>query len=156
MGKFKDTKLHALLKQNLPHVLSLVGDVVPGAGVLRVVSRVIENSTDISDEGKLEMLKEVDLERVKVEGFNELETVQLQQDDLVTKRARPIRQYAWIILLFLCYPLAAALSGQPIDLPEILLIGMFSDMGVYSLLRTAEKTGLPIKAMFNKIFKKNE
>lgn len=152
MRKFKDTKLHKKLKAVLPHVLDYVGDVLPDKGMLGIVKNMIEKEEHLSDEHKLDILKEVNKELVELvlaEPGTE------QGDDVVTRRARPIRQYSWILLLFLCYPLAAAVRGSAIDLPDIVLMGMFGDMGIYSILRTTEKGGFPLKEVLNNLFKRS-
>lgn len=75
----------------------------------------------------------------RIQSTHELEAVQLEQEDLFTKRARPTRQYFWLLLLLLCYPIAYFFTDAVIDLPEFLLAGVFGDMGFYAYKRTEEK-----------------
>jgi len=158
MRKFKDTKLHGKLKAVLPHVIDFIGDVLPDRGMLGIVKNLIEKEETISDVHKLELLKECNKELLDAHAYDEsdVEFIELESigDDVVTRRARPIRQYSWIVLLFICYPLAALIQGATIDLPEIILIGMFSDMGIYSILRTTEKGGFPLKEFITDLFKR--
>ena len=154
MKRFKDTKLYSKLKVVLPHVVDFVGDVLPDKGVLGVLKNLIEKEEHLSDEHKLDILKEVSKELLELE-INEPQIQPAKDtDDLVTKRARPLRQYSWILLLFICYPLSVMVSGSIIELPEIVLMGMFADMGIYSILRTTEKGGFPLKEVLNNLFKR--
>ncbi len=90
-----------------------------------------------------EFLKEMYQEDTKrILSAHELEKVQLEQSDLFTKRARPTRQYFWLLFLLVCYPVASFVAGSVIPLPEIVLIGMFGDMGFYAYKRTEEKIKL--------------
>jgi len=160
MKKFKDTKLHGKLKQVLPHIVDFIGDNLPDKGMLGIVKNLIEKEDTISDEHKLDILKECNLELLECEAAGHdhsiiIEEIEEYGDDVVTRRARPIRQYSWIVLLFLCYPLPYLLGRNPIDLPEIVLYGIFLDMGVYSILRTTEKGGFPLKELLNNLFKRS-
>ena len=56
--KFKDTKLGGLLKNLAPKVLDFAGDLLPDAGVLGIVSKMIDDDPNISPEDK-KMLKEI-------------------------------------------------------------------------------------------------
>lgn len=80
-----------------------------------------------------DFIKEMYSEDTKrIQSAHELEKVQLEQTDLFTKRARPARQYFWLIFLLLCYPLAKFTTGTTVDIPEIVMIGIFGDMGFYA------------------------
>jgi hypothetical protein len=64
--KFKDTKLGGLLKSLAPKVLDFAGDLLPDAGVLGMVSKMISDDPDISPEDK-KMLHEQSAELYKLE-----------------------------------------------------------------------------------------
>ena len=64
--KFKDTKLGGLLKSLAPKVLDFAGDLLPDAGVLGMVSKMIADDPDISPEDK-KMLHEQSAELYKLE-----------------------------------------------------------------------------------------
>jgi len=147
MKKLKDTKVGGWLKEYTPKILEIVGDVVPGKDVFEVVSKLIANDKTIPGHIQVDGLAliqdfELEMEREmtrRITGHQELEAVQLQQEDLWTKRARPTRQYFWLIFLLICYPVSMWTTGSVIDLPEIVLGGVFVDFGLYTWKRTEEK-----------------
>ena len=50
--KFKDTKMGSFLKDKLPHVLDIVGDVLPDQGAIGIVKNIISKEPDLSPEEK--------------------------------------------------------------------------------------------------------
>ena len=64
MEHIRDTKLGSWLKEKAPHVLDVVGDVLPDAGVLGVVKNIIEKEPSLTPEQKLEFQKLEQEERV--------------------------------------------------------------------------------------------
>jgi hypothetical protein len=50
--KFKDTKLGGLLSKMAPKILDVAGDLLPDAGVLSMVGKMIESDPKISPEDK--------------------------------------------------------------------------------------------------------
>lgn len=53
--KFKETKVGKFLKEKAPHILDLVGDVLPSQGTLGIVKNLIDRDDDISAEDKKEL-----------------------------------------------------------------------------------------------------
>lgn len=146
--KFKETALGQWLTEKAPDILSvavdLAGTAFPPA---KAISKLIKTDPKLTPEQKLEGQKlsqqyALDYEHeitVRIESAHELEKQQLAQEDLWTKRARPTRQYFWLIFLTLCFPFSKWMSGAVIDLPDILLIGILGDFGFYHYQRTKEK-----------------
>ena len=64
--KFKDTKLGSLLSKVAPKILNVAGDFLPDAGVLSMVSKMIDADPDISPEDK-KMLQNHQKELYKIE-----------------------------------------------------------------------------------------
>jgi hypothetical protein len=64
--KFKDTKLGSLLSKVAPKILNVAGDFLPDAGVLSMVSKMIDADPDISPEDK-KMLQQHQKELYKIE-----------------------------------------------------------------------------------------
>ena len=50
--KFKDTKMGSFLKDKLPHVLDIVGDVLPDQGAIGIVKNIISKEPDLTPEEK--------------------------------------------------------------------------------------------------------
>ena len=55
-GKLKNSKLLAKVKQFAPHVLDLVGDVLPDKGGLGIVKNLIDRDNTITPENKADIL----------------------------------------------------------------------------------------------------
>ena len=66
MKKLKDTKLGKLLVKISPKILKVAGDLLPDAGVLGVVSKMIADDPNISAEDK-KMLQDQHKELYKLE-----------------------------------------------------------------------------------------
>ena len=64
--KFKDTKLGSLLSKVAPKILNVAGDFLPDAGVLSMVSKMIDADPNISPEDK-KMLQQHQKELYKIE-----------------------------------------------------------------------------------------
>ena len=64
--KFKDTKLGGLLSKIAPKILNVAGDFLPDAGVLSMVSKMIDSDPDKSPEDK-KMLQNHQKELYKIE-----------------------------------------------------------------------------------------
>ena len=64
--KFKDTKLGELLSKVAPKILNVAGDFLPDAGVLSMVSKMIDADPDISPEDKNKSFKPVSWRSKKV------------------------------------------------------------------------------------------
>lgn len=140
-------------------------DIAQGAmngGLLGAASALISKDPELSDNEKIEHLKELNdfqiqiaqEETARILSAQETERKQLDQEDLFTKRARPFRQYAWVILLFVCYPVSSMISGSIIALPWEIITIIGTDMGIYTISRTAEKTK-PGGFKLPQIFKRN-
>ncbi len=90
MGKFKEkngkTRVGAFLQDYAPHILDVVGEVLPSNGALGIVKNLIEKDDKIPAHQKvqaLEMLK-IDLENVK--SARDMQKAALQQNDKFAKR----------------------------------------------------------------------
>ena len=55
-GKLKESKLIAKVKQYAPHVLDLVGDVLPDKGGLGIVKNLIQQDDTINSHDKIQLL----------------------------------------------------------------------------------------------------
>lgn len=59
--KFKDTKIGLFLKEKAPHILDIVGDVLPDRGVLGIVKNIIDKDDTISSDTKSLIKTEVQI-----------------------------------------------------------------------------------------------
>ena len=76
MKKFKDTKLGGLLSKIAPKILNVAGDLLPDAGVLGMVIKMIAEDPDISPEDK----------KVLQQHYKELYKLEVEDRDSARKR----------------------------------------------------------------------
>ena len=87
MNKIKDTKIGKFLAEKVPHVLDLVGDVLPEQGTLGIVKNLISKDPDLTPEEKQEIHNRlVEFYKLEVEDRNsarkrEVEMVKAGSDD---------------------------------------------------------------------------
>ena len=87
MNKIKDTKIGKFLAEKVPHVLDLVGDVLPEQGTLGIVKNLISKDPDLTPEEKQEIHNRlVEFYKLEVEDRDsarqrEVEMVKAGSDD---------------------------------------------------------------------------
>jgi hypothetical protein len=90
MGKYKEehgkTRVGNFLKNTAPHILDIIGDVLPDSGALGIVKNLIDKDDTLSPQQKAEAINllKIDLENTK--DARDLQKVALQQNDLFSKR----------------------------------------------------------------------
>lgn len=75
--KFKETKVGKFLKDKAPHILDVVGDVLPDSGAFGVVKNLIDLDDKVSEDDKAEFAKLHD---------QEIEAFALEVDDRKSAR----------------------------------------------------------------------
>lgn len=163
--KFSETKFGQFLKKAGDVIAKSGGDILeigatavtqgPAAAIGKTV-QVLRKGSDSGDSEATELLVELErnrqsflvemesLEVDKIKSFHSLEATQLQQEDLWTKRARPTRQYFWLLavigMMILDYlNISEGNSMVFLDFNNPLLYIMAADFGYYTLMRTKEK-----------------
>lgn len=90
MGKYAEqhgkTRVGNFLKNTAPHILDIIGDVLPDTGALGIVKNLIDKDDTLSPQQKAEAINllKIDLENTK--DARDLQKVALQQNDLFSKR----------------------------------------------------------------------
>jgi len=146
---FKDTAFGQLLTQKLPEVAAQVGEVLPSTGVLGIVKNLITAAPEdqISATDKLALMQEADKfeetlaqsDSDNIKSYNDVEKAQVQSEDKYTSRARPTRQYFWLLFLLICFPVSYFATGHFVAIPDTLLWIIGGDFGTYTIARTQEK-----------------
>jgi len=145
--KFSDTKFGSWVKNKLPDAAQTIANELPDSGWMGLVKNLITNHDTLPPEDKIEGLKlanefELSMEHemtTRIVEAQKTEQIQIAQEDKWTKRARPTRQYAWVIFLFVCYPVAWFAKDKVVDVPTEIVWGIFADFGYYTYSRTMEK-----------------
>ena len=91
MGKYKDkhgkTLVGNFLSKTAPHILDIVGDVVPGGKVASVIIKnLIDKDETLSPQQKAEALNLLKLDVENTKDARDMQKTALQQDDLFSKR----------------------------------------------------------------------
>ncbi len=70
-NKFKDTVVGKFINEKAPHILNIIGDVLPDKGTLGIVKNIISNDPDLTPEEKQEIhARLVDFYKLEVEDRN--------------------------------------------------------------------------------------
>lgn len=59
--KFKDTKIGIFLKDKAPHIIDIVGDVLPDKGALGILKNIIDRDNTLDNNDKMLIKREVQL-----------------------------------------------------------------------------------------------
>ena len=90
MGDYKDkngtTKVGDFLRGAAPHILDVVGDVLPDKGVLGIVKNLIDKDDKLTPQEKVSALELLNYDLENTKDARDLQKVALQQDDLFSKR----------------------------------------------------------------------
>tara|TARA_R110000782_G_scaffold88259_2_gene170440 strand:+ start:563 stop:1024 length:462 start_codon:yes stop_codon:yes gene_type:complete len=90
MGSYKDkngtTKIGDFLRGAAPHILDVVGDVLPDKGALGIIKNLISKDDKLTPSQKVEALELIKIDLENTKDARDLQKVALQQDDLFSKR----------------------------------------------------------------------
>lgn len=143
MEKIKDTRVGDWLKNKAPGILDVAGDLLPDAGVLGVVKRLVNSDPDLSPEDKLEYEKvQGELEATRQKEVTKRWEADMSSDVHLAKVIRPAVMIA-LLIFFMSITLWDAISenfmprDSFIDLLQVLMLTVF---GAYFAGRTIEKT----------------
>lgn len=90
MGKYKDehgkTRVGNFLNKTAPHILDIVGDVLPDKGALGIVKNLISTDKKLTESQKAEALELLKFDLENTKDARDMQKVALQQADLFSKR----------------------------------------------------------------------
>jgi hypothetical protein len=124
---FKETKLGQFLKDKAPHVLEVVGDVLPDKGLLGIVKNIIGNDPKVDPAVKLEFEKMyIDFER-EIFALEVQEKASARDREVEFVKATGHMDYFMIIfgsvmLILFAFVTWASTTGMiPLDMREIFI-----------------------------------
>ena len=90
--KFKDTKVGKFLSQKGPSIVEAVGDVLPDAGVLGLVKKLIEKEDPVvlPPQDKETALKLLEQDMVEMQEVSKRWVSDMQSDSWLSKNTRPM------------------------------------------------------------------
>tara|TARA_R100000544_G_C2177797_1_gene35378 strand:- start:90 stop:524 length:435 start_codon:yes stop_codon:yes gene_type:complete len=137
--KIRKTKLGRWLKENAPDVLDTVGDLLPDAGGLGVVKRLLGSKADSPEVSQ--MMQELQLARL--EAVSSRWASDMASDSRLSKNIRPMALISLLCTLFLMMSLDSV-EGLPFEVKEqyidLLQALSMTAFGAYFAGRSYEKT----------------
>ena len=88
--KFKDTRVGKFLSKVAPELLGAASDLLPDAGLLRMVGGLIGGSDSITPQDKEEALKLLEMDMVEMEEISKRWTADMSSDSWLSKNTRPM------------------------------------------------------------------
>jgi hypothetical protein len=90
--KFKDTKVGKFLVQKGPSIIEAVGDVIPDAGVLGIVKKLIEKEDPVvlPPQDKETALKLLEQDVIEMQEVSKRWVSDMQSDSWLSKNTRPM------------------------------------------------------------------
>lgn len=90
--KFKDTKVGKFLVQKGPSIVAAVGDVIPDAGVLGIVKKLIEKEDPVvlPPQDKETALKLLEQDVIEMQEISKRWVSDMQSDSWLSKNTRPM------------------------------------------------------------------
>lgn len=90
--KFKDTKVGKFLVQKGPSIIEAVGDVIPDAGVLGIVKKLIEKEDPVvlPPQDKETALKLLEQDVIEMQEISKRWVSDMQSDSWLSKNTRPM------------------------------------------------------------------
>jgi hypothetical protein len=141
--KLKDTGLGQWLKEKVPSVLDVVGDVLPDQGVLGMVKNMVDKDPSVSAEDKLEFEKLKQQQEVEAQKqVTERWKADMGSDVKLAKMIRPVTLIA-LMSMFMVTMVADSMDNWAFNVKDsyvdLLQILMLTAFGAYFAGRTIEK-----------------
>ena len=139
--KFKDTKVGKFLKEVAPNILNVASDLLPDAGLLKLVKNLITKDEVLTTEDKEMALKLLEMDMVLEQEISKRWESDLHSDSWASKNIRPYTLAFLLICLFVFIMLDSSIEGFSIDKEWIdLLKGLLmTAVGGYFVIRSGEK-----------------
>ena len=102
--KFKDTRVGKFLTKAAPNILKGVSDVVPDAGILKLIGGLISKDEVLTPKDKEEALKLLDLDIIEIQEISKRWSADMSSDSWLSKNVRPMMLIfltvsTWLLIL---------------------------------------------------------
>ena len=139
--KFKDTKVGKFLKEVAPNILNVASDLLPDAGLLKLVKNLITKDDALTPKDKEEALKLLEMDMVMEQEVSKRWESDLNSDSWASKNIRPYTLAFLLLCMFVFIMLDSSVEGfsikeEWIDLLKALLM---TATGGYFVLRQVGK-----------------
>ena len=155
--KFKDTRVGKFLSKAAPNILKGVSDIVPDAGILKLVGGLISKDDAITPKDKEEALKLLELDIIEIQEVSKRWSADMASDSWLSKNTRPMMLIfltisTWLLILMDSLAIDFGVSTQWIDLLKSLLITVyvayFGSRGIEKYKYISQKQNTIPKALF--------
>ena len=128
--KFKDTRVGKFLTKAAPKILNGVSDLVPDAGILKLVGGLISKDDVLTPKDKEEALKLLELDIVEMQEVSKRWSSDMSSDSWLSKNVRPMMLIfltisTWLLILMDSLNIEFAVGIEWIDLLKSLLIVVY-------------------------------
>lgn len=88
--KFKETRVGKFLSKAAPNILNAASELLPDAGVLSMVGKLIKGDSDITPQDKEEALKLLEIDIVEMQEISKRWDSDMSSDSWMSKNTRPM------------------------------------------------------------------
>ena len=125
--KFKDTRVGKFLTKVAPNILKGVSDIVPDAGILKLVGSLISKDDVLAPKDKEEALKLLEMDIVEMQEVSKRWSSDMSSDNWLSKSVRPMMLIfltvsTWVLILMDSLNIEIGVGTEWIDLLKSLLI----------------------------------
>lgn len=146
--KFKETRVGMFLSNVAPELLGAASDLLPDAGVLRMVGKLIKGDDGITPENKEEALKLLEMDIVMEQEISKRWESDLHSDSWASKNIRPYTLAFLLVCMFVFIILDSSVDDFSIKTEWISLLKglLMTAVGGYFVVRSGEKIINKIKS----------
>jgi len=128
--KFKDTRVGKFLSKTAPKILSGVSDLVPDAGLLKLVGGLISKDDVLAPKDKEEALKLLEIDIIEMQEVSERWSADMSSDSWLSKNTRPMMLIfltvsTWFLILMDSLEIDFLVGIEWIELLKSLLIVVY-------------------------------
>lgn len=128
--KFKDTRVGKFLSKAAPNILKGVSDLVPDAGILKLVGGLISKDDELPPKDKEEALKLLELDIIEIEEISKRWAADMASDSWLSKNTRPMMLIfltisTWLLILMDSLAIDFGVANEWIDLLKSLLLTVY-------------------------------
>ena len=128
--KFKDTRVGKFLTKVAPNILKGVSDIVPDAGILKLLGGLISKDDVLAPKDKEEALKLLELDIIETQEVSKRWSSDMSSDSYLSKNVRPMMLIfltisTWLLILMDSLNIEFAVGIEWVDLLKSLLIVVY-------------------------------
>ena len=125
--KFKDTRVGKFLSKVAPNILNTASDLLPDAGVLKLVGGLISKDEVLTPKDKEQALKLLELDIIEIQEISKRWENDMSSDSYLSKNVRPMMLIfltisTWCLILMDSLAIDFGVATEWIDLLKSLLI----------------------------------